>query len=335
MDKKSDRQFSWPLIGNEAVVDFLTKSLRRGKIAQTYIFSGPDDLGKSQTAYCLAKNLMLLDSNSQGELENLDLDKMALSGDLHVIAREEGKKNISIDQVRDFNKILEMGSFSGSYKIGIIKAAETLSLEAANALLKLLEEPQAKVVIILLTAQINYLLPTIVSRAQVINFYAVKTEVLYNYLMSEYGATPVTAKDLSSLALGRPALAVKFWENKEFLEDYLNRARLFLSFFDNNLMVNLKAGGSLANAGDDGRGATGAVAWTLDIWEGLARDFILLQTNNPDLIRHQILRADLKNLENDAVDWRRVLGNLQRARSYLAANVAPKNVLENVIINLA
>ncbi|MEI7620826.1 MAG: hypothetical protein WCJ57_04650, partial [Candidatus Falkowbacteria bacterium] len=58
---KSEIEFSWPLIGNPAAIEFLTKSLMNRRLAQTYIFAGPENLGKNTIADCFAKNLLLLD----------------------------------------------------------------------------------------------------------------------------------------------------------------------------------------------------------------------------------------------------------------------------------
>jgi DNA polymerase-3 subunit delta' len=334
--KESNTQLAWPLIGNEKAIEFLTKSLLSRRLAQTYIFTGPSNLGKTTIAYCFAKNLMLLDSNSNLDLAHMDLDKLNLSGDFHAISREVGKKNISIDQIREFIKILEMSSFANSYKIGVIKEAETLSPEAANALLKLLEEPQEKVVIILITSHLEHILPTIASRSQVINFYPVRTEVIHDKLVKEYGATPSLAKKCSRLALGRPALAVKFFEDQEFYQDYLSKVNVFLNFFNNNLVERLADVNQLLSEKKEEASTGRTTSQILEIWEGVVRDLLLLNLEQEDLIQNLEARETLL-----AVKERASLSRLQKlwplfkiSQEYLAANVGPRNVLENIAINI-
>src|SRR5690606_22718152 len=155
-------------IGNEKAIAFLDKSIKSDRLAQTYVFIGPEELGKSTVALAFAKNL-------QGEMEGFN-------SDLHILNREADKKNISIDQVRDFIKILNLSSFSGSYKIGLIKEADLLSEEAKSALLKTLEEPKEKVIIILLVSNEENLPATILSRSQKIYFNPVSASVIYDYL---------------------------------------------------------------------------------------------------------------------------------------------------------
>jgi DNA polymerase-3 subunit delta' len=100
-----------------------------------------------------------------------------------------------------------------SYKIGIIKKADKLTAEAQSALLKTLEEPRDKVIVILLASSEDNLLPTILSRGQKLYFQAVNAETIYDYLIAEYGTKRTLAKDLANLSLGRPLRAVKFLED--------------------------------------------------------------------------------------------------------------------------
>ena len=97
-------ELSWPKLGNEKAVEFLSLAILGGRVAQTYIFIGSDDLGKSTVALAFARNLM-------GEaLES----HRGFNSDLHILKPEEGKKSISIEQVRNFIKDLSLSSFLDS-----------------------------------------------------------------------------------------------------------------------------------------------------------------------------------------------------------------------------
>ncbi len=333
---KKTTEFAWPLIGNAAAIDFLTKSLLNRRLAQTYIFAGPENLGKNTIAYCFAKNLLLLDENRREDLANMSEKKMSLSGDFHVVEREPGKKNISIEQIRELIKILEMSSFANSYKIGIIKEAEAVSEQGLNALLKTLEEPKSKVVVILITANLEALLPTIVSRSQVINFYPVKTEVIHDYLVDTYKISPVSAKNLSRLALGRPALAIKFLEDQEFYQSYLDRVDLFVQLLGAPLPERFQLVNRwlASRKGEDDLAAT--VNQLLLIWEGVARDLLLLVSAAPELLQHEVIKEKLLPLaeKRNPFGWMKSLELLKFSRGYLAANVNSKNVLENIAVNI-
>jgi len=329
-------EFSWPLMGNAAAIDFLTKSLLNRRLAQTYIFAGPENLGKNTIADCFAKNLLLLDENKRENLADLSESKMILSGDFHVVKRESGKKNISIEQIRDLIKMLEMSSFANSYKIGIIKEAETVSEQGMNALLKILEEPRSKVIIILITAHLESILPTIVSRSQVVNFYPVKTDDLHDYLVNQYKLNPVNAKNLARLALGRPALALKFLEDKDFYQNYLDAVNLLLEILSSSIPERLKIVGKLITARKAEGDLAAVVSALINIWEAVLRDLLLISSGNQNLLRHELVRDDLLRIQNnyETSDWLRALKLLRISQTYLNANVNYKNVLENIAVNI-
>ena len=328
---------SWPKIGNEKTVEFLERTLKSGRIAQAYIFIGPDDLGKATIAFAFAQRLMgnALQGNS-------------FNSDLHLLKAEEGKKHISIEQVRQFIKDLSLSSFLDSYRIGVIKGADSLTPEAQNAILKTLEEPGEKVVIILLARSEENLLPTILSRAQKLYFNPVKAETIYDYLIKEYGASRSTAKDLAGIALGKPLRAVRLLEDQENFARYLDRARLFLNLFASDINGRLAILDQVFNDRSYGSEATARAEELIALYEGLLRDLLLLHHNQPERLQHAALNTELnevrRQLENrwqegeDQDDFSICLlqcfQSSARAREYLASSVNPRLVLEQLVINL-
>lgn len=345
------QQFSWPLIGNRQITEFLERSILNNSLGGTYIFYGPDNLGKTTLAvhfarilFCQAKNRKILPcgqcpaclsfaASYKGEGEK-DNEQWAQS-DFFLIKKEKDKKNIAIDQVRDFIRSLAMTSFLNSYKIGIIKHAETLSAEAANALLKTLEEPKKKVIIILITHSLDALPATIASRAQILRFHPVSADVIYDYLIKDCGASRSQAKNFARLSLGRPALAVKFCQDKEFYQVYQERARVFLDFFNQNINERLAAVEKIIGR-QSGQTAVASARRIVQIWLGVLRDHLLLHFGHQDRIQHHIFESDLEKQTN-ALTPEFLLSAvklLRQAEKYLDANVNPHLVLENIAINL-
>lgn len=344
-------KLGWPLAGNRPITDFLEKNIANGKISQAYIFLGPADLGKTAAAVFFAESL-LCQKQKSGEFSfpcgacpscqqmrnkggNPEAGFETLHGDFHLLKKEKGKKNISIEQVREFIRILEMSSFSNSYKIGIIKEADDLSEQAANALLKTLEEPQAKVVIILTASRLEKIPATIVSRSQVLRFLPVKNSVIYDYLIEDFNCPRSLAKSVSHLALGRPALAAKFFENKDFYQGYRELTEAFLDFFHKDLNARFKVIEKLTGSKEEEEKADKALN-ILSIWQGLVRDFLLLSVNNGDLVQHEPLMAKMENLKAGLTGRRllKLAELLKRGKSYVRANVNPRLVLENIAINV-
>lgn len=333
--KQYQKQYDWPEIGNNSLIDFLDQSLALQKLAQTYIFAGSEDLGKSTIALAFANNLILSDGQEARDFSSVN-------SDLHILNREVGKKNISIEAVRDFIKMLSLSSFLNSYKIGIIKEAETLSSEAASALLKTLEEPRDKVIIILLTSSVDLLMPTIVSRSQVLYFYPVALEIVYDYLLKELKLSRTDAKDMASLAAGRPLLAVKFAQNEAVYQRNLEMARIFLAFFSLNIPERLKVLATFLTS-DVGPLTADKADAILESWQRVTRDLVLKATNCPELIQHTALIKEIEAVGNRFVSptneealrhYSKILELFNMLKKYLAANVAPSAVLEQVVYNL-
>ncbi|MFA6171608.1 MAG: hypothetical protein WCW77_02350 [Patescibacteria group bacterium] len=361
---------NWPLVGNEKVGNFLLKSLLKGSLSGAYIFSGPGDLGKTTAAKFFAKVLLCenvskpnaklpceicpsckkmdITPRSEGrgksgqdgrkgevrEKEKIDLS--GRHGDLLIIKKDPEKKNISIGQIREFIRRMSLGSFLGNYKVGIIKDADYLSQEASNALLKILEEPKKKVVIILTAADLDKILPTIISRCQVLNFSPVKASLIHDYLIKERGIGRSQAKNLSRLSLGRPALALKFLEGKNFQDEYLKVAGSFLRILPADLNERLREVDGCFKKKETGQDLVKSAERILDIWQGLARDLILEERGLSDLIQHEALideiRAARKHL--DLLKLTKLLAQIKRGREYINANVNPKLVLEEIVINI-
>lgn len=320
--------YLWPTIGNEKAIEFLNRSLESDKVVQTYIFIGPEELGKSTIALAFARNL-------QG-------DHDGFNSDLYILSPEADKKSIGIEAVRDFIKMLNLSSFLDSYKIGIIKEADLLSEEAKSALLKTLEEPREKVIIILLVNSEESLPATILSRGQKLYFYPVPAATIYDYLIASYGANRSLAKDLASLALGRPLKAIYYLENPEKYKEYLEDAEKFLSLFSLNINARLKVLDSIFNDKTYSRQATASALDVVLMAEGLLRDLLLLSLEQNNRIQHQVLLSSLETSlaslpgENGA-KVTELLGRLKfvaQAKEYLESNVNPRLVLEQLIVNL-
>lgn len=318
--------YDWPEIGNPRVLEFLDSGLKHGRLAQTYIFSGPSDLGKSTVALAFARNL-------QGATEGFN-------SDLHILEPADEAKSISIEATRDFIKTLHLSSFSNSYKIGIIKEADKLTAEAQSALLKTLEEPQDKVLIILLAVDANNLPETIRSRSQILYFYPVPAETIYDYLIKNYGASRSLAKDLANLALGRPLAALHLLEHPEDYREYLERAEAWLSLFTSDLTARFSILDNIFKDKTWSKQANETAGRLLDLAEGLSRDLLLLSLGQSEHLQHSALRPSLDKallklggLEAGPAILRQ-LKLLAQARQYLAGNVNPHLVLEQIIVNL-
>ncbi|MFC1678228.1 ATP-binding protein [Patescibacteria group bacterium] len=355
--KKAEFEYNWPLIGNTHITEFLEKIIANQRANGAYIFNGPDNLGKTtltkhfaQILFCdnYKKELDKLPCNTcpsckqflaeiKNPEKNIEQDENnPAHGDFHIIKKDKDKKKITVEQVRELVKILSLTSFLNSYKIGVIKHAESLSQEAANALLKTLEEPRDKVIIILVTHNLELLPATIKSRSQILNFRPVTSDIIYDYLINNCGVTRSMANNFSRLCLGRPALAVKFHENKDFFNQYLERINIFLNFFEQDLNERIIAVNKLLNAKDNREEAGQAATRIIEIWLGIIRDWMLLEFGRNDLIQHQITEKEVKNIKSK-LSLKQIINLFQvlkEADENINHNINPKLALTNIAISV-
>lgn len=321
-------KFKWKLIGNERVVEFLDKSLINNNIANFYIFSGCNGLGKFTLAKNFIQNVFL---NDKPELEQLD-NFLETNSDFFVVEREDGKKNISIDQIRKMIERFKSSSFLNSYRVAIIKNAESLNENSANALLKLLEDVNKKIVIILTVNDIDNLPKTIISRGQVVNFSLVRDDLIYQGLINDFGASPSLAKNLARLSLGRPAMALKFLQAESYYQDYQSIVFDFLNFFNANFSQRIKIIDEIVGKNDILNNFN-----ILEIWQSVIRDLFFINYGQYDLIKNEFAVSQFKDIQTKNLSLLELRDKsliINKGSEYLSSNINFKSVLEYVAVNI-
>ncbi|OGF00652.1 MAG: hypothetical protein A3I07_01385 [Candidatus Doudnabacteria bacterium RIFCSPLOWO2_02_FULL_42_9] len=149
--------------GHKRQLELLEKALRNGKLAHAYVFAGPEGVGKKTVAKKLA--LELIEASSFSDLPKLSPDYF--HPDLLEINGAEG---IKIEQIRELAYKLSLKPYQAKHKVALIDHADQMTTEAANALLKVLEEPKSYAFLFLITSNPNKLPKTILSRCQKITF---------------------------------------------------------------------------------------------------------------------------------------------------------------------
>jgi DNA polymerase-3 subunit delta' len=192
------------IIGQEVAINSFKQILGANRLSHGYIFAGPSGVGKFLFARTLAKILLCEKDTNDWLLKGCDecrscrlIDKNSHPS-LRIIEVEMGKKEISIATVREIEKELMFASFYKSYRVFIFDGAEQMSDEASHCFLKTLEEPARNTIIILITSHLSSLLPTILSRCQIIKFYPLRRDKIKKYLV-ENGDMKVSTTEANFL----------------------------------------------------------------------------------------------------------------------------------------
>ncbi|MFA5076532.1 MAG: DNA polymerase III subunit delta' [Patescibacteria group bacterium] len=339
---------NWGIVGHQNVVDFLKKSLKSQTTSHAYLFYGPTNIGKGKIVQNFIAALFCQNPES-GQPCNNCLNCQQLTKNIHPdviwLCQERDtktkklKKNISVDQIRELRSRLQKGSFLDSYKIGIVDPADLLNIEAANALLKILEEPADKVIIILLAEKLESLPQTIASRCQKIKFELVSRNDIYSYLL-ELGSNRQLADELSYLAAGRPGQAIKFYQQPDLYADYQKTLEQFFELLNNNLTTKLKIVQKLTEKNKDSTARSQQLNQILNIWSTALRDILLVKNYHQEgiptgLTNFWLLDKIKKNAiikqENQVIaSW---LEAIAETKVLLKNNINPQLALEALILN--
>ena len=207
------------IISHKIIKDILKNDVLSQRLAQSYIFFGPEGIGKKLTAYAFSAfiNCQKRSEDICGNCTSCIMLKKGVHPDIFLIKREG--ENILVDQINELHRISALKPFISFKKVFIIDEAERLTLEASNKLLKILEEPPAHIVIILITKAIDKLPPTVISRCKVLRFRRLKEEEIESFLKKlnpNYNEEEI--KLISSLSCGSISKALfflDFFENKK------------------------------------------------------------------------------------------------------------------------
>lgn len=196
-------------LGQQRAKLLLSRSLASGRIAHAYLFRGPDGVGKKLFAAAMARALNCRVSGPERGCGECISCKKHLSGnhpDYIVESPEKGV--IKIDRVRELNKSLSYPPYESSRRVVVFEDIHTMRAEAANSLLKTLEEPPEGNVLILTAEASKNILPTISSRCQVIPFFYLSLEETWRILREDNGLGREESSVLARLSEGSPGRAL-------------------------------------------------------------------------------------------------------------------------------
>jgi len=191
---------TWQTIGFDKIKKSFSSLNKQKKLGHAYLFAGQDMIGKRTFALELVKKINLLD-------ESLDHHP-----DIFYI---DDQPTISIEKIRDLKKFMSFKPYSAPYKFVIIDNAHTMTPEAGNSILKILEEPSPNSILILITSQLHQMLPTVTSRCEIVNFAPHPDPTLREYL-KKLSLNEKQIDFFIPFSNGRIGLAVNLYKDNSF-----------------------------------------------------------------------------------------------------------------------
>ncbi|OZI12140.1 DNA polymerase III subunit delta' [Bacillaceae bacterium SAS-127] len=312
------------------VLRMLTNGLEKERVAHAYIFEGDQGTGKKNAALFFAKSL-LCEEDGIMACEVCNSCRRIESGnhpDVHYL--EPDGLSIKKQQITFLQQEFSKTAVEAQKKIYIIQHADKMTASAANSLLKFLEEPSADTVALLLTEQVQRLLPTIISRCQLLVFKPLPSELLQNKLIEEEISVPMAS--LVAKLTNNFQEALELSHEEWFAQSRTIVLKLYEVLQKNPLEAMVKLQEDFNGHFKDKQ----QVNQALDLLLLLFKDLLSLQTGKetglafPDqlaLLKHNALQSSAKSITEQ-------MTAILEAKRKLDANMNPQLLMEQLVLNL-
>ncbi len=209
---------NWDLLGHQWAVQLLKNHLAEDRLRHAYLFTGPSGVGRRTLALRFAQVLNDPDRQYQPESRTSQQIAQMQHPDLSIVRRQEGDRDIKIDAIRELQHSVSLSPYMAAYRVALLLDFDEANDNAANALLKTLEEPPGRVVLLVTAESPESLLPTIVSRCEVLRLRPMPIDQLAQGLEQTYQMEPEQARLLAHIANGKPGYALHLAQNPEIIE---------------------------------------------------------------------------------------------------------------------
>ena len=323
---------NWNLTGHEWAVDMLQKHIVHGSTRHAYLFSGPPGLGRRTLALRFAQALNCPTPIQAGipcgvcrDCKQIESMKQA---DLTIVQSDAEGSILKVDQIREARKTLILKPYMSKYRVALFLRFHEANDNAANALLKTLEEAPSYAVLILTTDSPEQLLPTILSRCEVLRLRPSPIEQVQREL-EERGLENSRARLIAHISGGRMGYAIRLIENDTLLERREERLNDLLALLPASRVEKFAYADKLSKDKDSMR-------QTITFWLSYWRDVLLRTAQAQTPLVNVDRNVEIEDLAErmDLSSARNVVGGLENALEKLERNVNPRLLAEVLLLDL-
>jgi DNA polymerase-3 subunit delta' len=317
------------IIGQSTLIKGLKAIVDSGRVVHSYIFTGPEGIGKKTISDFFAK--MLLCSGQDKPCNGCRSCRQFESGNQPDLIRVKSEKGaIRVDAIRDLRKDIGIKPYQGSRKIYIIEDGETMNQHAQNAFLKTLEEPPEHAVIMILANNLPGLFPTIISRCQQIRVPSLSTNEVAQIIESKTQMPRDEALVYGKLSQGIPGIGLKLAKSDQYRK-LREESLSILNKLANSTLV--EAMGYIDFFLDN----RDNIAEILDIMELWMRDVLVVKQGG---CRDVIISMDkISQLESLAKNFtipaiQGIIGNMEDSKKMLKSHANFQLTIENMLMKI-
>ena len=329
----------WQTFGHEKAIRTLGRSIEAGRMAHSYLISGPAKIGKATLALDIARAANCSSGGTPCATCRQCLRVTSgLHPDVRVIGLETARSGrlrtqISIEQVREIQRDASLLPYEGRSRVFIFESAEKLSGEAANSLLKTLEEPPETVIIILVASDMNAVLPTLVSRCRRIDLRPAPLNAVTEFLVERKNVNRERADEIAGLSGGRIGWAIEAAENPGIIDGIWEAMDTIEGTVNGSLSDRFDYAERLA--GRFSRDRQGVLE-ELGLWQSWWRDALLIAQSKSELVVNKPRLEALLSIA-DRISTESVVSSLKAIRRtvfLLERNVSPRLAIEGMMMRL-
>lgn len=281
------------VFGHSLQISLLKRAIKNERMAHSYLFLGSDGIGRKFVAIQFAKAINCLNRKDEDSCDRCTSCKK-IDQNIHpdVLVLEPSGQTLKVDQIREMQKDLSYRPYEGKRRICILSGADRMAPNMSNTLLKTLEEPPLHTLIILLANHERAMLPTIVSRCQIIRFHQLPLSMVSNWLIKERGVRQEEAILLASLSNGSIGRALEIRKEIETIP-----RELLLSELIGSKCLTIENMSNILELLEQ-REEREDVILILEVCKTLLRDMIMVKINENGLINFDLLGKIKKISQN-------------------------------------